>query len=320
MGDETYTGIRLDERAVRVLAHPLRSRLLGRLRVTGPATATELAALLQTNTGATSYHLRALESVGLVTDTGEGVGKRRLWRATTQSHSWTNSDFGHDEDARTALDWLQRDYLRQFATRAEHWQDVAGSWPAEWVDVLGLNDTFIEVTPEQAGTMRDELDALLDRYRALGAGDPRARRIHVYTHTSPLEPDAPPHEHTAGESDAPPHAMQAREVAGGQPGDVPQQRPAGESDAAVHAMQAREAAGSESGEVPQQRPAGESDAAGSAMQAREVAGSESGEVPQQRPAGESGAAGRGGQAREVAGSEPGEAPRELRGGADGDGA
>ncbi|MFT4284363.1 MAG: helix-turn-helix domain-containing protein, partial [Protaetiibacter sp.] len=56
--------MRLDARAVRVLAHPLRSRILGRLRLHGPATATELATELQTNTGATSYHLRALESVG----------------------------------------------------------------------------------------------------------------------------------------------------------------------------------------------------------------------------------------------------------------
>ena len=57
----------------------------------GSATATELAAELSTNTGATSYHLRKLESVGLVTDTGEGEGKRRLWRASTQYHSWTNA-------------------------------------------------------------------------------------------------------------------------------------------------------------------------------------------------------------------------------------
>ena len=118
MGDETYTGIRLDERAVRVLAHPLRSRLLGRLRVEGPATATELAAALDSNTGATSYHLRALEGVGLVTDTGEGVGKRRLWRASSDFHTWTDSDFAGDEDAQTALGWLQRDYIRQFAARA----------------------------------------------------------------------------------------------------------------------------------------------------------------------------------------------------------
>ena len=38
------TGIRLDAGALRVLAHPLRSRLLSTLRVGGPATATDLAA------------------------------------------------------------------------------------------------------------------------------------------------------------------------------------------------------------------------------------------------------------------------------------
>ncbi|MCS5733718.1 helix-turn-helix domain-containing protein [Herbiconiux daphne] len=186
-----YVGIRLDDRAVRVLAHPLRSRLLGQLRVMGPATATELAARLSTNTGATSYHLRALESVGLVTDTGDGVGKRRLWRASSDYHSWTNSDFAGDDDARTALDWLQRDYIRQFAARAERWQDVVDQWPVEWVDAVGLNDTFVTVTPQQALRLRDELDALLARYRTIGEGEPAARRLHVTTHTSPLDPTPP---------------------------------------------------------------------------------------------------------------------------------
>jgi DNA-binding transcriptional ArsR family regulator len=190
--EQPYVGMRLDERAVRVLAHPLRSRLLGSLRVGGPATATELATLLETNSGATSYHLRALESVGLVTDTGEGAGRRRLWRATTDYHSWTNSDFTHDEDARTALGWLQRDYLRQFAARAERWQDAADNWPPEWVDVLGLNDTMVVVTPEQAGALRDELDAVLARYRRIGEDDPRARRVHLHTHASPVDPQQPP--------------------------------------------------------------------------------------------------------------------------------
>ena len=145
--DEQYTGIHLDERAIRVLAHPLRSRMLSLLRTNGPATATGLAAELATNTGATSYHLRALEAVGLVTDTGEGVGKRRLWRASTQYHSWTNSAFAGDDDTRTALDWLQRNYIRQFAERAERWLDVAEGWPAEWVDALGLSDAFVTSPP-----------------------------------------------------------------------------------------------------------------------------------------------------------------------------
>ncbi|TXK19684.1 helix-turn-helix transcriptional regulator [Homoserinibacter sp. GY 40078] len=186
-----YTGMRLDARSVRVLAHPLRSRILGRLRLHGPATATELAADLGTNTGATSYHLRALESVGLVVDTEEGAGKRRLWRASTDSHSWTDSDFAGDEDARTALGWLQRDYVRQNAERAEQWLDVSETWPAEWADRLGLDDTVLQVTPEQLDEFERQLEALVDRYRQAGAGDTRALRVHMSRFRRPVDLRAP---------------------------------------------------------------------------------------------------------------------------------
>ena len=75
-------------------------------------------------------------------DTGEGEGKRRLWQAATDFHSWTNSAFRNDEDAATALSWLQRDYVRQFAERGRALARSGADWPAEWVDVLGLNDTW----------------------------------------------------------------------------------------------------------------------------------------------------------------------------------
>src|SRR3712207_9241064 len=117
--------MRLDATAVRVLAHPLRSRLLSRLRLHGPATATELAASLGTNTGATSYHLRKLESVGLVTDTGEGEGRRRVWRASTSSHAFYPSEYRGDDDAAAAVGWLQRDYGHRMAERAGHWLGAA---------------------------------------------------------------------------------------------------------------------------------------------------------------------------------------------------
>ncbi|HWJ54393.1 MAG TPA: helix-turn-helix domain-containing protein [Propionibacteriaceae bacterium] len=191
MTGNEYVGIKLDAQAVKVLAHPLRSRVLSRLRTAGPATATDLAAALSTNTGATSYHLRKLESVGLVTDTGDGEGKRRLWRATTDFHSWTNSAFRDDDDASTALDWLQRDYVRQFADRAERWLDAAADWPAEWVDVLGLNDTFVTVTPEQMRELQRRLDAVLAEFRAVSEGDVRARRISVYTYARPIDFEPP---------------------------------------------------------------------------------------------------------------------------------
>ncbi|PII82761.1 transcriptional regulator [Leucobacter sp. OLJS4] len=188
---ETHRDLHLDERAVRVLAHPLRSRLLGELRLHGPATATRLAETLGTNTGATSYHLRALETVGLVTDTGEGAGRRRLWAASTESHSWTNSDFAGDDDAQAALGWLRRDYVRQFAVRAEQWLDAEPEWPAEWVDLLGHGDSLLVVTPAQLAAFRAELDALLEKYRAAGEGDPGARRLHFVEQTMPIDPSPP---------------------------------------------------------------------------------------------------------------------------------
>jgi DNA-binding transcriptional ArsR family regulator len=192
MDSHPPVGIQLDERAVRVLAHPLRSRILGELRLRGPATATELAATLATNTGATSYHLRALEGVGLVTDTGDGEGRRRLWRASSDYHSWTNSDFAEDEDAQTALGWLRRDYIRQFALRAERWLDAEGAWPAEWVDVFGLDDSLITVTSAQLAEFRAELAALVERYRQAGDGDSASRRVHFVAQSMPVDLDPPP--------------------------------------------------------------------------------------------------------------------------------
>jgi len=178
--------------AVKVLAHPLRSRLLTALRQGGPASATALAGHLSTNTGATSYHLRRLESVGLVEDTGGGRGKERLWRAATESHGWTPSTFSADEDARTAVGWLVRDYHRQFDTAYAHWLDVEESWPAEWHDATGMSDTWVEVTPEQMADMQAELAAVLERYARAGTGDPNARRIHVWRFAFPVEPDDVP--------------------------------------------------------------------------------------------------------------------------------
>lgn len=186
------TDIRLDGRAVRVLAHPLRSRLLSALRMHGAATATELADRLDTNTGATSYHLRKLEEVGLVEDTGEGGGRRREWRPTSRSHSWTASDFEGDEDARTSMGWLTRDYVRLAADQMYRWLDVEHTWPIAWRDVLGLGDDGVTVTVEQARELQQELYALIARYRDAGRDDPAAHRISVGVMIRPLDPEQEP--------------------------------------------------------------------------------------------------------------------------------
>jgi DNA-binding transcriptional ArsR family regulator len=189
---DALTGIRLDATALKTLAHPLRSRLLSTLRRGGPATATALAATLGTNSGATSYHLRRLESVGLVADTGEGEGKRRLWKAATDSHQFEPSDFVGDEDAETALNRLVRDYIRHLGEQFERWLDVESAWPTAWRDAAGMNDTFVIATPEQVQAMKAELDEVFERYRRVGQGNPAARRLAAYSVIYPLDLDRTP--------------------------------------------------------------------------------------------------------------------------------
>lgn len=178
--------------ALRVLAHPLRSRLLAQLRVHGAATATELAAALETNTGATSYHLRQLAEVGLIEDTGEGTGRRRIWRAVASagapevSAGIPDGDPA-DPDDQAAADWLARDYLEHFTGRAENWLDARERWPAPWQPVLGLEDHLVLVTAEQMTALREELVEVLERYRRLGQGNPQAKRVSVYTCALPVD-------------------------------------------------------------------------------------------------------------------------------------
>lgn len=186
--------IRLDAEALRVLAHPLRSRLLTQLRLQGPATATELADALVTNTGATSYHLRKLESVGLVTDTGEGLGKRRVWQAASRGHSWEPSDFAGDPDAEASLAWLTAHYRSTHLGRAERWADLERQWPDQWRDALGSGDDGVLVTAAQAVALREELEAVVERFHEAGAGDPDAIRVLVWTHLLPMDDRPPPQE------------------------------------------------------------------------------------------------------------------------------
>lgn len=175
-----------------MLAHPLRSRLLGSLRGLGRATATDLATLLGTNSGATSYHLRKLEAVGLVRDTGDGRGKRRLWEPTSGSSPWQPSDLDGDVDSETALGWLTRDYAHHFSEQYDRWLDVAPTWPVPWQDACGSSDASVLVTTDVLEQLRAEMAELVERYRRVGQGNPSARRIAVYTFAYPIDLGRPP--------------------------------------------------------------------------------------------------------------------------------
>ena len=191
MKDLALSTLRLDSNALQVLAHPLRSRLLTALRVNGPATATALAETLQTNTGATSYHLRKLASVGLVEETDQGRGRERWWRAATEMHGWTERDVAGDPDGAAAADWLRRYYLRSFIDRYESWLDAQAAWPLDWRDVAGASDVVLRLTPARLAAFQAEFEAMYERYRDGEAADDDAdkRVIQVYLYAFPFEAD-----------------------------------------------------------------------------------------------------------------------------------
>ena len=82
------------EAALHALAHPLRLRLLGLLRIDGPATASGLAKRVGESSGSTSYHLRQLAVAGFIEEAPElGTKRERWWRAAHRETSWSPAQF-----------------------------------------------------------------------------------------------------------------------------------------------------------------------------------------------------------------------------------
>jgi DNA-binding transcriptional ArsR family regulator len=179
--------IQLDSRALRMLAHPMRARLLSALRLHGPANPTALAERLHTNTGATSYHLRKLAEVNLVVETGDGHGKQRFWAAAQDSHSWSDTD-SSDPDALAAANWLRQHYFQQFAERLMRWEQVRQSWPTPWQDAAANSDGIFDLNTTQLGEMMTELYAVLERHRKVEPGE-GSRQVLVNLFVTPSEPE-----------------------------------------------------------------------------------------------------------------------------------
>ncbi|MGW1061290.1 ArsR/SmtB family transcription factor [Micromonospora rubida] len=192
MDSETSPGapsaVRLDHRQVRVLAHPLRLRLLGALRVDGPATATTLAAKLDTNTGATSYHLRQLAEVELVVeDPDRATGRQRWWRAAHDVTDWESTDFDDDPDARAAIEWIQGDQVRLLGERAERWFAASQDRSPAWRDAAGMSDALLHLGPERLQALEAEVWQVLMRYREESVPEePDTQPVHVFLAAYPM--------------------------------------------------------------------------------------------------------------------------------------
>lgn len=148
-----------DIAGLRALSHPVRLQALGLLRAEGPATATTLAARLDLNTGATSYHLRQLAQHGFIEeDTERGNARDRWWRAT---HDATRTEFRGEEitdDVEAYLATVALIYGERLRTAVAELR----FYPEEWQGVSTLSDWHFTLTPSRAKALVEALTAIVE--------------------------------------------------------------------------------------------------------------------------------------------------------------
>ena len=155
-----------DPRALRALAHPLRGKLLGLLRLDGPSTATQLGYRLGESSGSTSYHLRQLAAYGFVEDMpGEGTGRERWWQALHRSTHWDTGDFLDDPAAREVVDELLLAQIDARRRTLSAYFDQRRDLGVEWETAGSLNDYALRLRPDQARALADEVNDVLARWR-----------------------------------------------------------------------------------------------------------------------------------------------------------
>jgi DNA-binding transcriptional ArsR family regulator len=158
----------LDRARLRALAHPVRLTVLSALRERGPSTAGRVARELGILPGAASYHLRLLAEHGFIVEVaGRGVGRERWWQAAHRqsTHDPAASDPADEEAGRAytrAVALAGADALRKAAAEVP-------LLPRQWADISVFSDLMLRLSPSDAVRLKDEVLAVVARYRDLEA-------------------------------------------------------------------------------------------------------------------------------------------------------
>jgi DNA-binding transcriptional ArsR family regulator len=169
------------------LAHPLRLRLIGELNARGSATASQLGEALGESSGSTSYHLRQLHRHGFVEeDTARGTARERVWIPRRGGWSVPVLDLAEDPATAAAADMVLQAQLGLDQQRVLEVMAHAGEWPEEWREATVRRDAHVTLDAEQVAALREELDAVVERYKALAPGAD-ARRVSLVYMLLPTE-------------------------------------------------------------------------------------------------------------------------------------
>jgi DNA-binding transcriptional ArsR family regulator len=170
--------------ALKALAHPLRVRLLSALREAGGGTATELARALDTDTGATSYHLRVLARHGFVEEeprdqrTGRHPRERR-WRSVHRLNTWDNVDLASSPAGREAGALMRRQQAEILVRDVLDFERRQAGMDPAWVAASGIGDLVVRLTPDSVNELWERFYADVDELVARDADAPAAASVSV---------------------------------------------------------------------------------------------------------------------------------------------
>jgi len=156
------TSITPSPQALKALTHPVRLRMLGLLRLEGPATATQLATRLGLNSGATSYHLRQLAQHGFVVDDAErGNARERWWKAAHRSTTTANTT--PDLEERETLEAYLQSVAVVMTEQLQRAIEELPLVPEPWAEASTFSDWVIRLSPARAKALVDLLSEEVGR-------------------------------------------------------------------------------------------------------------------------------------------------------------
>jgi DNA-binding transcriptional ArsR family regulator len=178
-----------DPQAMRALAHPVRLAVLMHLQRTGPATATTLSPHVGATPSVTSWHLRHLATFGLVIDAPAeevpGDRRQRWWKAVAKG-------FRFQPSGDPAAQMLADQMYAMSREQVDRWMsETRPHLTPEWLQVAGLSNTTVRLTPEELSTLAGRIDELLAPFVRRGDDAPAdARPVRILRHYLPSAPTA----------------------------------------------------------------------------------------------------------------------------------
>jgi DNA-binding transcriptional ArsR family regulator len=167
---------------MRALAHPVRIRVLSRLQLEGPATATQLAAEIGESVASLSYHLRQLARHGFIEEVPERRRSRRerWWRARALGEHFPRDRYEAPE-RRAAAAALTAQLVDAAAQRYYTFLDELEAYPVEWRSVALYLGQRVHVTPDELEEIGRKLWAVMEPYSRLDPADRPAgsRRVDI---------------------------------------------------------------------------------------------------------------------------------------------